>query len=214
MCAITGSSDFEWLKTMYYRQLDRGSTSSSITTFLCGDSLTTVRQKGILDINSVKPKEYRNFYYITHSQAPTGKTSEENIHPSEIPFMWGGSSYMWHNGIITQQSLEKNNNRLGLSCSWDTELIHHMLMKYDDLSNLDGSFACIFISPEKDMFVFRNDQAPLYFDNNMSMASVKFENSFELPPNGLFYVNLYRKELVHTGTNFKSSQQLYYFGDE
>jgi hypothetical protein len=216
MCAISGSFDINEVKLLYNSQLNRGNKNSSFTQFVWKEACVVKKVSGVLsdgDFVEYTGETESPPYYITHSQAPTGTTGDNNIHPSAVDFMWGGKSYMWHNGVIPQKSMQELNKQLHTDFTWDTRIIHHMVMGYIDLSSIDGSFACLFVTPEKDLFVFRNEQSPLFMNKDMTFSSTKFEKSAELPPNALFYVNPIKRELIHTGVTFKSNQPLYYFGD-
>jgi hypothetical protein len=122
-----------------------------------------------------------NMYYIAHSQAPT--TSTNNIHPAVY-----GDAMLWHNGIIKQKTIPDN--------TWDTLWLLEQIMYYgwSSLSRIDGTFACIMYNGGE-LFVFRNDISPLFYDKDLNFSSTKFEGGISLEPNKVFRVDLTNKQL-------------------
>lgn len=175
MCAISGSFKKAKLLELYKLNAYRGEMSHSLTSFEY-DNKNRLRlgvlfqDNGPLNdevLNAMHDKEDR--FYIAHSQAPT--TDTNNIHPAVY-----GDALLWHNGIIKQKTLSPG--------TWDTQWLLERILNYgwSALSRVDGTFACIMYN-NGELYVFRNEISPLFFDYDFNFSSTKFENSFPVPPN-------------------------------
>lgn len=183
MCAITASFDRNKLEELYKLNAYRGELSYSLSSFTFTDFMTEDARLNILMQDSSKMPEglIKNLpeggkYFIAHSQAPT--TSSNNIHPAVF-----GDAMLWHNGIIKQKSLAKN--------TWDTQWLLEQIIDYgwSSLSRVDGTFACIMYNSGQ-LFAFRNEIAPMFYDKDLNFSSTKIESARELPPNKVYKLNL------------------------
>jgi len=186
MCALTGSFSKLKLEDLYRLNAYRGELSYSLSAFTFDEHKT--RLNTIMQDSDKMPKglisdlaEGDNMYYIAHSQAPT--TSTNNIHPAVY-----GDAMLWHNGIIKQKTIPDN--------TWDTLWLLEQIMYYgwSSLSRIDGTFACIMYNGGE-LFVFRNDISPLFYDKDLNFSSTKFEGGRSLEPNKVFRVDLTNKQL-------------------
>jgi hypothetical protein len=186
MCALTGSFSKFKLEELYRLNAYRGELSYSLSAF--NFEKRKIRLDTIMQDSDKMPKglisdlaEGDNMYYIAHSQAPT--TSTNNIHPAVY-----GDAMLWHNGIIKQKTIPDN--------TWDTLWLLEQIMYYgwSSLSRIDGTFACILYNGGE-LFVFRNDISPLFYDKDLNFSSTKFEGGMSLEPNKVFRVDLTNKQL-------------------
>jgi hypothetical protein len=60
-----------------------------------------------------------------------------------------------------------------------------------------------------EMFVFRNEISPMFYDNDLNFSSTKFEGSKPLEPNKVFKLNLKYKQM--TVVSFFSTLENPYF---
>lgn len=136
-----------------------------------------------------------NDYLIGHSQAPTSKTS--HVHPAVYK-----NAKLWHNGLV-----------LGMTNQWDTEYILKSIrdVGFETLSQLDGSFACIY-QVDNELFIFRNELSPLFVDDKLNISSTKFIYSHDIDPNTVFKVDLFNKRLIKIA-EFETKNNPYYFND-
>ena len=185
MCGICASSDLNKFKELVRQNASRGNFSHSFTVFDFKEKIIKQQIKSFIqtelesDLNKLMINE--NYYYISHTQAPTGSLVQdfEKIHPS-IQTNGIYSSYLWHNGILTDKFMEEHYHG-GL---WDTNILHQYT-RLDKISGIEGSFACIYLDDFKDLFCFRNPQAPLYMLND-TISSIQFEKSMMIE-SGVYY---------------------------
>lgn len=210
MCSIVLGTDCEKVKELVNLNKVRGTYSSS--KFIIHQDTYELysfhKQFGELDLSDLYIPE--NYFAIIHQQAPTTAAKTiDNIHPSIID-----DSYLWHNGIIKDNSCNKIRNQYKITDVWDTKLLHHSILdSYESLSEIDGSFACIEYIKDSNTIIFRNEIAPLYFDNK-SFSSTKFEGSREIEPNKVFEL-IFLKDYIELNQigKFKTKLNPYYFGD-
>jgi hypothetical protein len=202
MCAIFGSYDLEKLKDLYVLNKYRGELAYSLACF---------EYKNEKVVNQLLWSERKPFpedtwellkdmkgYFVAHIQAPT--TDTEEIQPSVFD-----NSLLWHNGIIKQKELEEG--------EWDTRYLHKSYLKYSDavLSDMNGTFACV-LYKSYNLYVFRNEISPLYFDDNLNISSTEFEGSKSLPPNHVFRYNFITKKLKSVG-EFTTKENPYFIAE-
>lgn len=206
MCAIIGSFDKATFQHLYTINEHRGNLSHSVVKFEVNatapddvDILELWKSPGNLNLQVVD-RGVDGPYMIGHTQAPTTDTS--NIHPSGY-----NGSLMWHNGIVKQKELQPD--------IWDTWWLLRGIEEegFDFLSTVVGSFACVLYGVEKKIYVFRNEIAPLYIDENFNISSVEIEGFKSLRPNVAFEMNLSTKKLKEVA-EFKTKENPYYFGEE
>ncbi len=217
MCAISGSFHPGQLSTLYNRQLDRGSITHSLSAYDYEKHTLKIIKKGegeLLESDFKSLKYNKTTYYIVHSQAPTGlSTVDVNIHPAEETYIYGQTSYLWHNGIIKSNEVERLNNIYSTNITWDTKLLLHILIKKEDLSEIDGQFACLFVDPDSRLHIFRNDLAPLFIDGEFNISSTKFENSHEVPSCTMWWLDFPRFSLVPV-IRFNTKVHPYFFPED
>ena len=200
MCAITGSFSQHKLEDLYRLNAYRGELSYSLSAFSFDDN--GIRLDVMMQdrdkmpeslIKSLTPGD--NKYFIAHSQAPT--TNANNIHPAVY-----GDCMLWHNGIVKQKTLSKD--------TWDTQWLLEQILNYgwSALSRVDGTFACMMYN-SGELFVFRNEISPMFYDKDLNFSSTKVEFAESLPPNKVFKVNLKYKQLS-TVAYFETMENPYY----
>ena len=200
MCAITGSFSKHRLEDLYRLNAYRGELSYSLSAFSFDENI--VRLETLMQDRDKMPEgliksltEGDNKYYIAHSQAPT--TNANNIHPAVY-----GDAMLWHNGIIKQKNLTAG--------TWDTQWLLEQILDYgwSSLSRIDGTFACMMYN-SGELFVFRNEISPMFYDKDMNFSSTKTEYTTSLPPNRVFKVNLKYKQLTPVAY-FETMENPYY----
>jgi len=186
MCAITASFSQHKLTDLYRLNAYRGESSYSVTMLTFNEDKVRL---GILmqDWNKMPENLIKDIasgedmFYIAHSQAPTSNAN--NIHPAVY-----GDCMLWHNGIIKQKNISEG--------TWDTQWLLEQIINYgwSALSRIDGTFACIMYNGG-DLYVFRNEISPMFYDKDLNFSSTKVEFTESLPPNKVFKINLKYKQL-------------------
>ena len=222
MCAIVGSSDKEKFLELIELNQYRGNTSWSVSQFEIGAfkhyedgkefRLVNLHQ-GFAQFDTTimnlfdELNQYKKYYYMGHVQAPT--TSNSSIHPSNYD-----NDLLWHNGILKDYFVKEWQIQYGNNIEWDTELLHrHILLnkEMDLLDNVDGTFSCARYN-KKDIYLFRNEISPLFYDKDLNISSVKFEDSEETEAGVMYKMNLHDKELGVV-QRFETYENPYYFGE-
>jgi hypothetical protein len=80
------------------------------------------------------------------------------------------------------------------------------------LSRIDGTFACMMYS-SGEMFVFRNEISPMFYDDDFNFSSTKFEGSKPLEPNKVFKLNLKHKRMSVI-SHFSTLENPYFIPEE
>lgn len=199
MCAIIASFNIHTFNDLYQLNSYRGNLTYSIAKFY-NDNLDKIKLNSIKRDKGIMPSLVTDegMYYLGHSQAPT--TQHSYIHPAVY-----GKAMLWHNGIIKQKQIDKD--------TWDTEW---MLSKIYDfgfktISDMDGTFACIMYNGSE-LFVFRNEISPLFYNDDLDFSSTKFKESESLPPNSVFKLELKDKKLIKIA-KFTTKENPYYFAE-
>jgi hypothetical protein len=204
MCAITSSLTKHKLKDLYRLNAYRGELSYSLSSFKYdGDKVelaTLMQDKFKMPeklVDSLPDRE--NTFFVAHSQAPT--TSSDNIHPAVY-----GDTLLWHNGIVKQKMIETG--------TWDTSVLLERIVDYgwSSLSRIDGTFACMMYR-SGEMFVFRNEISPMFYDDDFNFSSTKFEFSKPLEPNKVFKLN-YARKIMTVESHFSTLENPYYIPEE
>jgi hypothetical protein len=202
MCAITGSFSKSKLADLYRLNAYRGELSYSLSTFSVENNRaklnTLFQDKTKLSVELIDHLP-DNLYYVAHSQAPT--TTSNNIHPAVY-----GDCLLWHNGIIKQKTLSPD--------TWDTQWLQEQIINYgwSSLSRVDGTFACLMYN-SGEMFVFRNEISPMFYDKDLNFSSTKFEFSEPLEPNIVFKINFQYRQLSPVAY-FATHENPYYIPEE
>ena len=183
MCAIFGSRDKEKFLELAELNQYRGNFAHSTTVFQTGAlkhyrDAETVRHvttnrgydEFVDSVTMAGDDVLTITYYLGHVQAPT--TDSIDTHPSNI-----NGDLLWHNGIIKDYQVQEWKQELG-NRDWDTELLHRHLVLGGDLDNVDGTFSCARYTKDN-IFLFRNEISPLFYDDDMNISSTKFDDSLE-----------------------------------
>ena len=115
--------------------------------------------------------------------------------------------------VDSRYSVEKTDqewkNELG-NVEWDTELLHRHLVLGNDLDNVDGTFSCVRYTKDN-LYLFRNEISPLFYDEDMNISSTKFDNSLETESGVMYQMNLVNNSLELIN-RFETKENPYYFG--
>ena len=219
MCAIFGSSNKEKFLELAELNQYRGKASHSTSMFTTSryenyDNLSLVKhvitskreglfQDLVTDFTEDDSTHWVT-YYLGHVQAPT--TDSDDIHPSEIV-----GDLLWHNGIIKDYQVNDWKRKYG-QLDWDTGLLHRHFILGGDLDNIDGTFSCArYEYGPGALTLFRNEISPLYYDDNLNISSVEFENSKETESGVQYLMDIRRSELEPM-KRFETKENPYYFG--
>ena len=206
MCSIIGSFSKDDIIKLCELNAYRGQLSHSISYITQNNVMSSMRSMpGKIDYNDINIPE--NSYCLVHLQAPTSKIYDKYIHPSICT-----GNFLWHNGIVKQSEIERLNEEYKSNYDWDTDLINCLISHQGPavLSDVDGSFACVW-HDIKNLYIFRNELAPLFLDAYMNMSSTKFEGSYSILPNIFYKIDLKFLNIIETAV-FKTKQNPYYFG--
>lgn len=190
MCSIIGSFSKEKIVELVKLNLYRGQHSYSYTYYNPEDNTIQVN-RGLGEIPLEDIDIPTGHYCIAHMQAPTTDNKDINsVHPAQI-----GNSFLWHNGIIKANWIEKRKNHIEVSehpnryNSWDTYLILRQYVENGHLNDIDGTFSCVYYSSMEGLQLFRNLISPMFIDDQHNISSTKFENSQSLPANIVWTFN-------------------------
>lgn len=223
MCSIVASFNPKKLMELYTLNSYRGVHSHSITAYNIRTKGVDQVMRGLGEINLIQYskflEKYPDRYYIVHSQAPTTENNtQKSIHPAShfVSHRYEEFSLLWHNGILKPKEIKRLQEICNSKETWDTKLLLEYFVEHKaNLSEVDGAFACI-LYHHNDLFIFRNEIAPLFIDFDMNISSTKFETnpgdggtSFTLKPNTVF-----KLDLINRSTNiqsvFKTKNNPYY----
>lgn len=195
MCSIIGSYSKDKLEELAKLNKYRGEHSHSLFV-ICPETYDILFQhKGLGSLN-LHEREIPSGYIIAHQQAPTSENRDGTIHPA----VWR-SDYLWHNGIIKKDCVNKLQEIHKTEETWDTKLILWNLTKlHFPLANIDGSFSCLWKS-RNNIFLFRNEISPMFMDDDFNISSTKFKNGTAIPANIMWDFNIKDKQFV-AGKNF------------
>jgi hypothetical protein len=220
MCAIFGSTDKEKFIELAEQNQYRGKSSFSISMFVTSryenyDNHSLIQHKlthkksGLFNAEAIERYTEDNpthwiTYYLGHVQAPT--TDSDDIHPSEIV-----GDLLWHNGIIKDYQVTDWKRQYGM-LDWDTGLLHRHFVLGGELDNIDGTFSWArYEYGPGALTLFRNEISPLYYDDNLNISSVEFENSHETESGVQYLMDIRRSELEPM-KRFETKENPYYFG--
>lgn len=203
MCAIFGSDNYETFLELARLNAYRGGHSFSVSSMK--DGRLTVHKKDfgpfpILDLPEAD-------LYIGHVQAPTTEARDESsIHPAICC-----DSMLWHNGIIKEKQVKEWQEATGSDVAWDTQWMAFHLDKdgWDSLSEMDGSFACLWYNWYKGgLYLFRNENSPMFLsEDGLTFSSTKFENSVAIEDGKIYnFVDGFEE----TGATFGTKETFYW----
>lgn len=211
MCSIIGSFEPKMLVHLYELNSYRGTHSHSITVYNYRNKKITYtdRQLGELDEKQLHTvtNSFPGCYYIVHSQAPTTENVDmSSIHPARFFHTEAGdTSFLWHNGILKPSTIKMLREDTGLGTTWDTQLLLQHVINSGNLSDIDGTFACLMYHMGE-LYMFRNEISPLFIDFDMNISSTRFEmtstvgGAFSVKPNHMFKLDLFNKASIITST--------------
>jgi hypothetical protein len=218
MCAIFGSKDKEKFIELADLNQYRGNFAWSTSIFVTGGLRHYASAESLIHIMTNEGQgDFKNVitdydedgdhgpfitYYLGHVQAPT--TDNPKTHPSNI-----NNDLLWHNGIIKDYQVQDWKHEYG-SVDWDTELLHRHLLLGGKLDNIDGTFSCARYDKEN-LFLFRNEISPLFYDDDMNISSTKFENSIDTEAGVMYQVD-FQQNVLEPINRFETKENPYYFG--
>ncbi len=206
MCSIIGSYDIEMVKDLAKLNEYRGQHSHSFFVLLNNKVVYSHRDYGELNIvDHLHKVDNDQNYYIVHQQAPTSLQVEDAIHPAQL-----GDHYLWHNGIIKNKCIKELQSIYRTSTDWDTKLLLYSLIENHKPIEIDGTFACLWLDPTGDVYVFRNEISPLFMDDNFNISSTKFDGSHSVPVNTMLRISMMNRMTQEVNT-FKTIENPYFF---
>ena len=206
MCAIVGSFNRDKFEELIELNTYRGNHSYSFAEYDIKNRKfnNLVRDFGYFDFSVLDGIEEGN-YLIGHVQAPTTDSKDkDSIHPSEL-----NETFLWHNGIIKEDCVRELQTNLGNYNKWDTNLLHQWIINDKDLSEIDGTFSCLYAN-NNSLFLFRNEISPMFIDKDFNLSSTKFVGSKATEPNELLIVDLNNKKL-NTKFTFTTKENPYFW---
>lgn len=214
MCSIIGAFDKDKVIALCELNAYRGQHSHSISYYDGYGVYYTQKNFGPIDYDKIDISD--GDYCIVHMQAPT--TDNKNldcIHPAtDNPY--SPTSLLWHNGIIKEHEVERLREKYQLKATWDTYILLHHLIIGGSLSDIDGSFSCLWYDDDSNygrpgLKLFRNEISPMFIDSYSNISSTKFEGSVPIDPNVIFGFNPMKNALIPLST-FETKENPYYFG--
>jgi len=213
MCAIFGSFNSDKFNELYDLNSYRGSITNSKALFQ-GNKLISLERSS----DPFEKTNYGNYLYcLGHSQAPTGQFSD--IHPAELKLADENRVHpisrclLWHNGLIKDHAIKYLKEKYKITDTWDTSILNILIYELGSqvLSDIDGSFACVFYDAHYNKLnIFRNEICPLFIDDDLNLSSTKFENSSQIDPNVFYDLDLYNKTLTKTNKTFTTKNNPYF----
>lgn len=215
MCGLFGGRNKDKFLELAKLNAYRGNRSSSVVCintddrFEGGENFIISLQKGTDPIT--EDMVFGDGYFVGHVQAPTTDANAmDSIHPAML-----NESMLWHNGIIKDFDVKRLQAKHQTDEKWDTMLLLKELYSLDwldNLSEINGSFACVYHS-ENCLYIFRNEISPIFIDDELNFSSVKFDGSRSLPPNTVFMFDGAMKTLQAIG-EFKTKENPYFMPEE
>jgi len=214
MCSIISGFNKDRVKELAKLNSYRGQHSHSV--FVYDTSTTNIlyqyKDFGPLDLDS---HDLPDGYIICHQQAPTtDNKNTTSIHPARLDY-----NLLYHNGIIKSQEIRRLSASMNCpDITWDTMLILKQLIDTGFPNNIDGTFSCIWHT-ESELYVFRNEISPLFFDcitidgkPDIVLSSTKFDGGASLEPNIIFKLNLLECSLESVST-FTTKENPYFLNN-
>ena len=218
MCGIVVTNDSKKLMTMYEANAERGKHSYSFCALNKHNKIICLeRNLGILSaarLSDLIMQTELAAVWILHNQAPTTEARGiENVHPY---YNADHNSFTWHNGILKPDFVAEHGE------VWDTVVLSKYLNEErgSALSQVDGSFAFVHLIDGRELYIGRNEIAPMFVDYNggrkFYFSSVALSESYHPLQSGL-------KNHLDTGSGlllcygddeFTTHQMPYYLGDE
>lgn len=205
MCSIIGSFSKTKIEELANLNSYRGQHSHSIFVFDYGVIRYRHKQLGPLELDK---HSLPNGYIVVHQQAPTTDSKDINsVHPAEI-----NDHLLWHNGIIKTAEINRLRVSLRNDSIWDTKLLLNHLIQYENVNDIDGTFSCLWYNG-KQLFLFRNEISPMFYDDTGNISSTKFDNSKSLEPNNIWLFEPSSSIIDRSISAFETVENPYYFVD-
>jgi len=200
MCAIIGSFDKQILIKLIERNQHRGRVAYSISTYdIESGDVKTYYERGEFNHIFFEKINTDGKYTICHLLSPTLTENDEEVtHPSVLTTEVG-ESCLWHNGVLLPSTMEMIQQNLGSQSYFDTYLLHQWIDKGEKLDDIEGSFACLYITQKKQIQLFRSKHAKLFIDEDMTISSERFEGSRCINPDCFYNLDLEKKSLKVEG---------------
>lgn len=212
MCSIIGSFDRDTIIALCELNAYRGQHSHSIS-YASEDGVYFTRKSfGPIDYDKI---DTNGDYCIVHMQAPTTDNKNADcIHPA---MRTDAGDLLWHNGIIKEHEVERLRQQYKLESTWDTYILLHHLTLGGSLSDIDGTFSCLWYDDSSNygrygLKLFRNEISPMFIDAKSNISSTKFEGSVPTEPNTVFGFDPFKNALYPHFT-FETKENPYYFGE-
>jgi len=210
MCAIVGSFNTDTLKELVKLNSYRGQHSHSFSLYNPTSKIFIVTAQELGPIKESKINIPEGWYGIVHVQAPTtDNKSIDSIHPATFT-----NDHLWHNGILKTNQIKKLHEKHSWLKDWDTLLLMHEIINdgWDALNDIDGTFSCL-MHKGKQLFLFRNEISPMFYDSELNISSTRFEGSNPTDANKVLLMRLDSK-LLDPVAEFRTVENPYYFGDD
>lgn len=203
MCSIVGSFSKDKLIELCKLNEYRGQYSHSISYYDTQTGQIAVqRNLGAIDYGNIQDCP-ESIFIVVHQQAPTSTTSLNSIHPAIFQ-----ENLLWHNGILKDSQIKPMSQKIFWEETWDTYLLLRHYIEEGSLNDIDGSFSCLLYKDQK-LFLFRNQIAPMFIDDDMNLSSTKFEGSRRTDADVIYSIDFTEKKLINIG-EFKSKNNPYW----
>lgn len=191
MCTIFGSKNRDTFIALGTAGVVRGDKAWSYT--LIDHNYSIVDQQRFLGkFNPDKVPQFDNVYAVGHCQTPTGtEPSIKNTHPvskRRSSYDKKPNLFLWHNGILLPEFLGEDFDGL------DTKyLLNHIAVGSwgqvyrDQISTIRGSFSCVMLEECKNLYLFRNSNAPMFTNGFMDFCSLKVNDITQPTEAGVQY---------------------------
>jgi hypothetical protein len=206
MCSIIGSFKKETIVDLCELNAYRGQHSHSVSYYDLehNDFFMISKSHGPVNYNTIDIPP--NHYCIVHMQAPTTEAKDDlSIHPAMIE-----RDVLWHNGIIKEKEIERLQQKYHTNIKWDTYILLKHMMSEGTPDGIDGTFSCLWFDSYR-MYLFRNEIAPMFIDDDFNISSTKFPDSRPTEPNCILLFEPGLKNVVPI-LHFNTVENPYYFG--
>lgn len=201
MCSIIGSFSKKKITELVEVNQHRGKFAYSILAYntMNNKIFQIYKDFGVFSLDNIK--EMPNIYYICHLQSPTGgiEIDVNRTHPTMY-----NDTYLFHNGILKQRAIDKLQFTYNTNITFDTKLLHMSLTSWNNLNDIEGLFACLYIKNEN-INIFRSKHSKLYIDKDLNISSEKFPDSKCINYDTIYKLNFKNNNLIAIDT-FKTKR--------
>ena len=206
MCSIIGSYNVNEVKMLADLNAYRGQHSHSIC--VVDDNEVKFLHRGFGALDKAKLDDLPQGYIICHQQAPTTDAKDEkSIHPAN-----NKGALLWHNGIIKAKQVKAWKSEWNIDEAWDTKWLLKFLVQghynFNFLSDVDGTFACVYYHPHSGITMFRNANSPLFLKGS-TISSTKFDGSVSVDAGKVYQLQSDQKWYIIDKT-FETKEQFYW----